>query len=202
MNYLNTTEKKIAENLINAGLGKAARSFSSIAGQEVGIEVSTLEIAREWTGRATAKYKGELTLLTTEMIGELNGKSYLIFTREECDSLLRACFPKKEKVNYAVLEEAFLKELDNILSASVITEFSDFLQVEVYGDVPAFYRQEAGEIESLIRQDFARKNDDIFLMANAKFLFKDSVHLRPQFFWKLTEGFISLIRKVAANEAV
>jgi len=206
MSFLNTSEKKIAEKLIIQGFERAAQSFTSFARQEVSIEMADVDVSKEWAGNdALSKLKGELTLITTEMIGGLSGKSYLVFTREECDMLFQNAFPNHENNNRAMLEDAFLKELDNILSASVITGFSDFLEVEVYGDVPELHRGDAREIAQLVQQNFSGAKphkDSIFLIANTKFIFNDILQLRPKFFWKLSEDFISLIRRIDESTQV
>lgn len=203
MSFLNTTEKKVAEDLFNAGFKKAAQSFSSISRQEINIEMTDVEVSRVWENNYHA-HQGVLTLLTTDIIGELNGKSYLIFNQDECNTLYEACFPNKDDKNREMLEEAFLKELDNILSASMITEFSNFLQASIYGDVPGFCRDSAEKINHLIQVDFEQKSQDaesIFLIANTKFSLKNDLSFRPQFFWKLTDSFISMIKKVAEEKS-
>ncbi len=203
MSFFTDMEKDIAKQLINTGFERAAQSFSSILKQDISIEMTDISLSREMSAiSAGIKQEGELTLVTTEIIGELAGKSYLVFNAKECDTLYHTSFPKNNNLNdRSLLEEAFLKEIDNILSASVITEFSNFFDIKVYGGVPHLTRTTYQEIERIINQDFynGNTNSACFFSANTKFLFKDNLQLRPRFFWKFTEKFMSLIKKIESS---
>ena len=198
MSFFTDTEKYVAEKLINTSFERAAHSFSSLLKQDIVIEMTDISISREMPEiNMGVKQAGELTLVITEIMGELDGKSYLVFNEEECEALYHAIFPKNDNPkDRSSLEEAFLKEVDNILSASVITEFSNFFNIQIYGDVPHLIRINHAGVGQIINQDFnnANTNSAYFFIANTKFLFKDNLQLRPHFFWKFNEKFMDLIK--------
>lgn len=95
-------------------------------------------------------------VITTELLGGLTGKSYLVLSHRDIGSLAGATGLKD-----TVVQEAFLKELDNILSAAVITVLSNELNVKVYGDVPILSR----DSHRVIREDLSSYSGLFFVSA-------------------------------------
>ena len=128
-------------------------------------------------------------------MGELAGKSYLIFNKHEADEIHGACMPPKDNEQAKMMEtEAILMELDNILSAAVITEFSNYLGVSIYGDVPHLSRTSHHDLVDKLTHDLKDTGkEDCFIMADTEFVSENNSKLRPQFIWKLTSDFLDRI---------
>jgi hypothetical protein len=115
-------------------------------------------------------------LITTNIFGMANGKSYLLLSELEMNNI----------VNIKGLEDAssemkisFVKELANILSASVITVISNEFNIKVFGDIPILHTSPI-KIEDVIREDF---ND-------AQSVFILGTHLKSETVPKLKMVFI------------
>lgn len=199
MNVLTSTEQRVAQEMINAGYTNAAQSFSGIAQQQVTIQTSTLEIATESSDQLGLVKEGNLRLVTTEIMGELKGKSYLLLDESECEAIYQTCLPPGGSAeSRKAMEEAVIKEIDNIISAAVITEFSNHLQVSIFGDVPYLFDGPAAEISRVIQTEFADTSDaGCYLFANTYFAFENNTRLQPQFFWKLPSDFLKRIKEYA-----
>ena len=134
--YLNEKEQQYAVDLLKAGMNNACRSFSSLAKQNIEFEMGDLSIFKSDNNtedHIAISKNGSLVLLTTEVIGELHGMSYLIFDASEVDEINNSCLPAGlPEDQKAKIQEAVLKELDNILSAAVITELSNKLNVRIF----------------------------------------------------------------------
>ena len=200
--YLNEKEQKFAVELLQSGLENACRSFSSLAKQKVEFSMGKFSIFKfqnDLNDHIEITKSGKLVLLTTEVIGEIHGMSYLLFDQAEVAEINNSCLPsgipleEKEKIS-----EAVLKELDNILSAAVITQISNKLNVRIFGDVPHYRETSNSELNELLTEEFNSvklSNENLFLSIDSKFVFENQHSLRPDFIWRLSERFLNLIKE-------
>ncbi|MEQ9415402.1 MAG: AAA family ATPase [Cyclobacteriaceae bacterium] len=106
----------------------------------------------------------------------------------------------------AVVELSFdnyliLKEIDNILSTAVITEFSNALNIKIYGDVPHLYP--VSDIEGLnLAMGNEKGEDDYFILANANFEFDEHVSICPVFVWRFEKKLITLIEALSVKSVL
>ena len=137
-------------------------------------------------------------LLTTEVIGELKGKSFLCFTQQEVDTLSSVAFPNKAigEITPSMVS-ALLLELDNMLSARVITQIANILDIKIFGDVPELYNVEPQEVKPMISEALssyvAAEQSEWVLMAHVKFLSEGDKSISPCFFWKFTDPLLKAI---------
>lgn len=124
------------------------------------------------------------TLITTEIFGDVLGKSYLLLSEVDMQLLTARIAGVDEKS--AILREEFIKEVDNILSAAVISRLSDQLRLTMYGDVPVLNGQVRGNVATLITDDFSERTDQIYINAGA-FSFEMHPDVCPSFIW-VVEG--------------
>lgn len=186
------------ELIIHNGYHRAAQSFSAMIGHPVTIENREVDIQKNPPRLDAPPSTGNVTLLITRIIGGLRGESYLLLTPEEesiiC-SMSRSAFGGASIANNLIV-----KEIDNILSAAVITEFSNVLNLRMYGDVPELHEsvgpdQLAGLINSTQREG------DYYVQANANLKFEGHVSVSPVFIWKFEEKLLSLLKQ-ASSKAV
>jgi chemotaxis protein CheY-P-specific phosphatase CheC len=169
--------------VMSAGFERAAQSFSSLVGKKVKVTRSqSVVIHNESSFPYFHEENGELYILITQIIGDFSGKSFLIFNQEESLEIFKAI--NLPSTNTA-LKEAFLLEIDNIVSASVISELSNSLNVEVYGDVPKLIVKNAKELAAFIRSEIGDEVVSSMVFCSTTFQFdgKDKIH--PQFIWNL-----------------
>ncbi len=188
---LKSKEIEIMREVINLGHHEAATSFSSLTGQAVAIESTHIEFSNDHDYIAE-KFdpSKKLTILQTDIIGEISGASYLIFDEEEKTIIARmslAAFGNNSSLEDSVI----LKEIDNILSATVITQLSNTLEVKIYGDVPQFF-----EVENIHDLDevMQKSEDEYYLLAHTNFMFEGYKMISPMFIWKMHKDVAQLIK--------
>jgi len=178
-------------HVMNDGFSKAAASFSRLVNRQVRIINSqSVLIRHEDDFSCISEEQGDLYVLITQIIGDVTGKSFLIFNEEESNEIFSLM--KMPAANTA-LHEAFLMELDNIISASVISEISNKLEVDVYGDVPQLFKIHACDLQEFLTGKTITDEPSSMILTNTTFIFdsKDKVH--PQFIWKLSSKIFEMI---------
>jgi len=123
-------------------------------------------------------------LITTEIIGEVTGKSYLFLSEEEFSQLTASIPGGTSGMGF---KEEFLKELDNIISAAVITELANNLQKKMYGSVPVFVGKVNSKIEDAIYDDF-NDGDNTLFINSISFTFKSNPAITPLFIWVVNQA--------------
>jgi hypothetical protein len=127
-----------------------------------------------------ARREAPCVLVTTEVFGDWIGKSYLLLSHEEVSWLTRGVDPNGIDM-VTLMRREFLKELDNIISAAVITKLSDDLNIKIYGDIPILEENYMGDIEALIKQDF-KTSGSVYVQAGF-FGFDGEDTVKPFFLW-------------------
>lgn len=182
--------------VMNTGFERAAKSFSKIIGVEVkNLSIEALNQDVEKVFPFSINEGAALHVLTTRIIGELAGKSYLIFNEQDREELFKVT--KSQLVLTEVLKDALLLEVDNILSASVISELSNALKVEIYGDVPALNKIHGKEFQSLIKKDSEAQEGFEFVFATAMLQFQEHREIKPKFIWKISSKIFKNIPLIA-----
>lgn len=131
------------------------------------------------------KFKGSYLLLTTEIFGEVIGKNYLFLSSKDLE-VFTSVMPCTTDTN---LTEEFIKELDNILSAAVITKLSNALNKRMYGNVPQLIGTVNCQINDLINDDFGDEMEEAYINS-IYFTFEDGTGARPLFVWVLDKSSI------------
>jgi chemotaxis protein CheY-P-specific phosphatase CheC len=122
---------------------------------------------------------GARTLLTTDVFGDLTGKSYLFLSARDYEVITRSIPSTKSSIN---LKEEFLKELDNILSAAVITKLSNDLNKKMFGDIPVMAGETSSQLEDIINDDFMEQVEELYV-SSVSFSIGNDVSVQPLFLW-------------------
>lgn len=191
---LNENELKVATKLIFEGLSMAKASMEQILQSPITIEKIDYEGPSKGV-RRFADMEGDIHLIKTELMGELKGVSHLIFSEEEVTKLYETCLPSNIVSNdsneSAIMKLGFLTEIDNMVSAAVITEFSNFLNVEIYGMVPTLKVLKANEVnDHLISES---KEYESVIHFKAVFHGKE-LNICPDFVWAFHDKFVDKIK--------
>jgi hypothetical protein len=124
---LNNFELELAEKIINIGLAKASDSMAFFTKEKVllnSLEVTLKEMSV--IESFSQKDQGDqIAILSTELIGELTGICFLIFSEMDCQKIEEVCLPEQFRsavMNSTEMLDALLLEMDNIIAASVITQ--------------------------------------------------------------------------------
>jgi len=200
MKGLTKKEEDVAKEIISAGLVKAAESLTFFMNETITlkdfeedklIEQPPLELGK--------KEEASILLLTTKVIGDLKGVCCLIFSEEEADHLRQAALPPEileSPEMMAEMSDGIMLEVDNIISASVITQFSNLLKVKIHGGVPDLKRVNYKEMESIIQEDI---NNELYLISFKTSFESAKVAFNPEFIWLFDNAFIESIKEYSKN---
>ncbi len=131
------------------------------------------------------KFTGSYLLLTTEIFGDVNGKNYLFLSTKDVE-MFTSSIPSGIG-SCEDLKEEFIKELDNILSAAVITKLSNSLNKKMYGNVPQLIGTVRCHINDLINDDFGEDTEEVYVNSIC-FTFEDHAEIQPLFVWVLDKS--------------
>lgn len=196
-------EEDLAKEIINIGLAKAADSLSFFTHEKVFIRSMDLHFQKLSDLDPLTHKKGDDThVLITEIRGEMLGVCFLIFNKEEAESLCDISLPesvKKDSEKKKMMSEATLKEVDNIITAAVVTQFSNLLGVDIHGYVPILEVIHADKVKEAVFSH--AKELDYVLNFTATFV-SDHIDVAPEFLWILDTEFVDRVRHIIQDEEV
>jgi chemotaxis protein CheY-P-specific phosphatase CheC len=202
MNLLSEFETSIAREILNIGLAKAGDALSFFLKEK--ILISSLDISFNHVNEIKScvdHESKEVTVLTTQLIGEMPGVCYLIFSKTDKEKLLRSNLPESifnDQQKKISMTEGFMLETDNIVAASVITQFSNLFKLKIYGGVPSYSDTYCDDFV----KDVLNKYPKDQLVVNFKAEFNtEAQNFNPVFLWILDGKFIHSIKEFAKDEA-
>ncbi len=140
----------------------------------------------------------ELYVLVTEIKGEIPAESFLVFTPSNAKEIAKFMLPA-DVASQDEMIEAVLLEIDNILTASVVTQFSNFFNRKIFGDVPNLMKLNKEEAEHLIEMHMEKY--DIRVSFRTSFI-ADNSNIFPEFVWLFDNTLIDEIKRVASENRV
>jgi chemotaxis protein CheY-P-specific phosphatase CheC len=180
--------------MMNMGFSKAVDSFSRMVGKKVTLAHSNVSIVKAQSDYLNTYQKSaNLLVLTTQMIGELTGKSYFILSDVETMEIAKSVYRISGDKLTPEISQAILLEIDNIISASVIGQVSSSINKEVYGDVPSLQEVKGDGINAFIKNDFSAHKPENIVVITVTFHVDGPVKIHPQFIWKLSSKVFDLI---------
>lgn len=204
---LNEYELDVTKELLNIAFANSADSFSAIAKQTVLFEPITFEIDQNIDGFSIEPTGlDNYAVLETSIMGKMTGKSYLIFDKEQAEYIHEVGLPKQiQGEQRKMLEDAILLEIDNMLAAAVITEFSNLMNLPMYGGVPSMQKLNLADTNNLIKQDLAdlgsSENEQYYLVkTNLTYILSEKASIKPQFVWIFSQVFIDAIKEMVSNK--
>lgn len=202
MKDFNDHELNAAREIITAGLKKAAESLSFFMKEQTSF--NEFDYYKDWDDsewKMSPKTDPNIHLLTTEIVGDLRGMCCLIFSEEEADEFRRTSLPEDIRNNASLMSEmsdAIMLEADNIISASVITQFSNILKHKMHGDVPKLRKLNYDALNEFVGAELKKGLYSI----NFKTHFKTAAgNFSPEFLWLLDKKFVESIKSYAAGKA-
>lgn len=201
MKDFNQRELLAAKEIITAGLNRAAESLSFFM-KEV-ISFNDLGYYENWHDAAwklAPKDDPNIHLLVTEVVGELKGVCCLVFSEKEANQLRSTALPPEISDNPEMMLEmgdAIMLEVDNIISASVITEFSNILKHKIHGGVPRLNKLNYEALNLFVNNE---KNKGLYsINFKTQFVTKNG-NFTPEFLWLFDQHFVESIKAYAAGK--
>lgn len=174
--------------LMRPGMEKAAQSLSNVIAREVTIDMEPLPktVVRMTDACLQSNPKQDLLVLTTQIIGSLNGKSFLVLDAKGINEISKI-IPAHQ---IDKLKEALLLEIDNIISAAVISVLSNQLMIEIYGDVPRLSKIKCCDLSAFIQ---AETKDHSLISIDSVLHLSPDAHLNARFLWSLDSKVLTLL---------
>ncbi|MDP2387407.1 MAG: hypothetical protein Q8M29_13610 [Bacteroidota bacterium] len=194
MKNLTIEETKAAKEIISQGLIKAAESLSFFMKEKIALSESDFTISNNENITLKVNSVEELFVLVTEMKGEMRGTCFLVFNQEEKDEICKMALPPEiyhDSAKLCSMQEPLLLEVDNIISASVITQIANQLKKKIYGDVPRLTLMSKDSLKKMILQQMEPNN---FIIGFQTEFVSSKSHFHPEFFWILEPDFLKCVR--------
>jgi chemotaxis protein CheY-P-specific phosphatase CheC len=173
----------------DAGYANAAASLSMMTNDVIHGNCSKYGIHRlQDEDFVSPPRTGPKLLFTTEIFGDITGKSYLFLSNADIEALTANIYGSGAP-NQSLREE-YLKEMDNILSASVITRLANELSIRIFGDIPVLAGETGGNLNNIIRDDFSEVAETVYINAGY-FSVEKYPDIRPFFVWVIDSSIIS-----------
>lgn len=195
---LNKLELDVAREVVNIGLSRAADSFSSI------LKCRALFLDQQISFRSIIdadhvlqKDDGKLCVLITDIMGQMEGSCYLLFTEAEANALKKACLPPSmtDPDQVKMMGDAMMLEIDNMISAAVVTEFANVLELTIYGDVPQLNELDRDGTLEMIKN--CSQGLEYFISFKARLETENNISIEPEFVWLLGDDFVNKIKGLA-----
>ena len=177
------------ELLIRSGLEKSCNSLGFFLKDRVGLEKVVFTPAEEVApANIAALFARKDIILYSEIMGDIKGICFFLLKESDVNLMLAKNFPKLEPGSEMLkkIGDEFLLELDNIITASVVTEFSNALQVKMFGGIPHIHFPKNGNraVEELLSggTDFYSYN------FSCRYLIRDT-EFSPEFTWLFDRRF-------------
>jgi chemotaxis protein CheY-P-specific phosphatase CheC len=182
-----------------SGYINAALSFSKFVGADIGY-VRThhgLHIVEEGMQDLSEINRYEANLLVaTDVIGVVCGKSYMLLNTREFDQLSERVYGTEDAL--LDFKEEFIKELDNVLSASVITKLANALHLNMYGNIPRLVNPFSCNLKNMIYDDFSEEASSVYVNA-IHFTFDKYPELKPCFIWVVDQDIFDRIESAPVH---
>lgn len=172
--------------VLNAALSHSASVFSKFMSRKVDFKISGINESVD----IPSQYS-KLKVAISDLKGDLKGRSYLVFNQTDCESLYRACLSENLRQNVE-MQDAILMELDNILTAAVVTNLSNTLKINCYAYIPALTSIDLTKLFEFIESD--HRHDCLLITVKTSFTV-DDLAMSPLFIWALELKLIDIITK-------
>ncbi len=196
LDNLAQNELEVATKLIFDGLSMAKASMEQILQSPIAIRQIDYSDKNRKLPSVELQGNESLHVIKTNLIGDLKGTSHLIFSEKDVDSIYRACLPASVVDNDTpenqVMKMGFLTEIDNMVAAAVITEFANFLDLDIYGHVPSLQVMNAKDVEDY----FVTESSEFDSIIHFKAIFQGTeLDISPDFVWIFQNELVEKIKQ-------
>lgn len=165
---LRELELDALKEVANIGAGHAATALSQLTRRRVMIDVPEVEIRPiEEAATAVAAADGVVAAVLMQVLGDLTGRSLLLFDKEcalSLTDLLLNRSPGTTRV-FGELEQSTLKETANILTGAYLNGLSDLLGLMLIPSVPSLAIDLCAAILSTAYLNFGYERSFVIILA-------------------------------------
>jgi chemotaxis protein CheC len=175
------------KEVANIGGSHAATALSQLVHQKVMVHVPEVLIGPlEEVIYKVASPETVVTSILMYFLGDLTGRSLLIYPKEDSDALVELLMPQSSDRDRKELTESLLKEVSNILSCSYMNTLGEFLDVLILPSVPGMVVDMVGAVLSSVVLEFGSEKDTIICL-ETQFAFSDDSRTMQAYFLLLPD---------------
>jgi len=127
--------------------------------------------------------------------GPIGGAFYFIINSHEVETINNVCLPKEVSAptnsESRQIKFGFIAEIENMIAALATTEISEFLGVQLFGQVPVISVIQGSLVNDFLREE-AKANNSTFFVRSV--LAGMVVEVSPHFIWMLDDEFKRILR--------
>ena len=151
---INELEKDVLREIISIGLARAADSFSNFSKGGVLLNVPEVKIIEpKVLPDVIDEYEEIYFVIRSVISGDLNGKTFLLFTAENIQKIADVCLEEgaRESANYQEEKDGMLLEISQIITTALAKQLSDILKLDLTTDEPiTLFSKEASSIKQIL----------------------------------------------------
>ena len=151
---INELEKDVLREIISIGLARAADSFSNFSKGGILLNVPEVKIIEpKVLPDVIDEYEEIYFVIRSVISGDLNGKTFLLFTAENIQKIADVCLEEgaRESANYQEEKDGILLEISQIITAALAKQLSDILKLDLTTDEPiTLFSKEASSIKQIL----------------------------------------------------
>lgn len=193
---LSSKEFEIVQELVNEAMTKAVRSMElmlkiRVKAEHVTFGKGSLEYIPEFD--TLGRFK--VHLVKVGFNGDLHGTFYFIINSHEVDLINQVCLPQNiisdNRTENKQMMHGFMSEIENMIAAQSIREISEFLGVQLLGEVPEVNIMQGDKVNEYLDRENELNQTAFYVSA---VLSGVVVNISPYFIWMLDQSFLKKLR--------
>ncbi len=200
----NLTDKEVhvAERLLKYGLAKGTLALEMVVQSPVVMKQLEMTLPSEkGVTQYSNKNEQKSHLLKTELVGDLKGFCHLILSDEDVAKIQQKCLPagllEENNSQSRMMKMEFMTELDNMVAGAVVTELANYLELEMYGNVPALNVVNSEEVNEYIQSEAAEMDAHNAVRA---IMHVPELNVFVEFVWLFQDRIIELVKNFSKTE--
>lgn len=194
---LNPYEFEIIQEMVEEAISKAVKSMElmlkiRVKAEHVDFGKGPLAYIPEFDSLGRFK----VHLVKVAFKGDIKGTFYFIINGHEVDLINQVCLPEKissdTRSENKMMMHGFMSEIENMIAAQSIREISEFLGVQLLGEVPEVNIMQGVKVNEYLEQENELNKTAFYVRA---VLSGVVVNISPYFIWMLDEDFLNRLRQ-------
>jgi len=193
---LSSVHLTIIEEMITQSLEKAAQSMEQMLRIRVKPEIiqfgeGELKPLHEFDDLGRFK----VNLMKVAFKGEINGAFYFVINSHEMDLINQVNLPDditySRSSEHKMMRNDFMSEIENLIANMSIAALSEFLGVEVTGEVPIVRNMKGELVNSYLENENEQNQTNFFVKSTLNGVV---VNISPHFLWMIDENFVRITK--------
>ncbi len=203
---LSDQDRDAVLEIFNIGVGRAADSLSRLMHNQQKVALNVPEIGvipPDEFPKELVRFTETSLAIKSAISGSLNGITVMIFFEPEIEWIIKHCLSEKEKRRFeaGTFQVPLLMEISNIITASILTQFTNLLDLPVFGLTPENIVSKKGDTLKSLFYDLP-PFQPILLSVNTEFTDHKKVIEIPFLFLMEFESVKTLVKAIHSKGGI